>query len=318
MVPLLSRRIKRRPLPTSMMAPRLTGTPVSNCRPPAPPILAVTLELHSIVDLGAAANTNTTLDSVSNDWFTTRKKQVFVDSGIQIFFIGSGMLTRLVSDGSVDAVCKALERSDPEWRSVDSVDTQGTDSAALGYRAHGRIWFRVDCRVVVNSGRVDQEVVGSSWGLLHHVATSRYLEVMRLLLLNGTGVDAKTSDGHTTLHLAAGELKRDWARILLASGARMDVRGEANGDMPMYIAVSCGDKQMVWLLLAKGCAGTREARNQVGHTMYDTATEEGHGQLFNMLRLGDGLCAMARKGERRGVGKLVDRGAGVNMRDQNG
>ncbi|KAJ0982577.1 hypothetical protein J5N97_010832 [Dioscorea zingiberensis] len=304
-------------------------------------------ELHSVVVPGAAANTNTTLDSVPNDWFTTRKKQVFVDSGIQIFFVGSGVLTRLVSDGSVDAVREALERSDPEWRSVDSVDAQGQTLlhlAIAGARAdlvQVLLDFDPDLEKPNRAGRSPMEAAaaagealivelllargasterspGSAWGPLHHAAAGGHLEVMRLLLLKGAGVDAETSDGRTALHLAAGERRKECARLLLASEARTDVRGGADGDTPLHVAASCGDEQMVRLLLAKGCAGTREARNRVGRTAYDAAAEGGHGRLFDALRLGDGLCAAARKGEGRGVGRLVDRGAGVNGRDQNG
>ena len=38
-------------------------------------------------------------DAVPNDWFTTKKKQVFVDTGIKITFVGSPILAQLVEDG---------------------------------------------------------------------------------------------------------------------------------------------------------------------------------------------------------------------------
>ena len=64
-------------------------------------------------------------DAVPNDWFTTKKKQVFVDSGIKITFVGSPVLAQLVEDGYMDEIREVLEKSDPEWKAVDSIDAHG-------------------------------------------------------------------------------------------------------------------------------------------------------------------------------------------------
>nr|GEU57303.1 ankyrin repeat-containing protein [Tanacetum cinerariifolium] len=82
--------------------------------------------LHSVVVPGAAVkNPSSTHDSVPIDWFTTRKKQVFVDSGIRVMFVGSMVITRLVKNGSMDEIRDVLEKSDPSWKAVDSLDTEG-------------------------------------------------------------------------------------------------------------------------------------------------------------------------------------------------
>lgn len=82
--------------------------------------------LHSVVVPGAAIKDATsTLDSVPSDWFTTRKKQVFIDSGIKIMFVGSPVLVQLVKHGEMDEMREVLERSDPAWDPADAADAQG-------------------------------------------------------------------------------------------------------------------------------------------------------------------------------------------------
>ncbi|KAF8369434.1 hypothetical protein HHK36_032555 [Tetracentron sinense] len=63
-------------------------------------------------------------------------------------------------------------------------------------------------------------------------ARGGHMEVMRLLLLKGANMNALTADGYTALHLAVDESQRDSARLLLASGAKADIRNTGNGDTP--------------------------------------------------------------------------------------
>ncbi|KAJ6884076.1 hypothetical protein NC652_031147 [Populus alba x Populus x berolinensis] len=59
--------------------------------------------LHSVVVPGAAIkDVTSSTDAVPIDWFTTRKKQVFIDSGIKVMFVGSPILAQLVTDGLMD------------------------------------------------------------------------------------------------------------------------------------------------------------------------------------------------------------------------
>nr|XP_009762214.1 PREDICTED: vesicle-associated protein 2-1-like [Nicotiana sylvestris] len=83
--------------------------------------------LRSVVAPGAAINKDpcSTLDMVPSDWFTTKKKQVFIDSAIKIMFVGSPVLCYLVKKGYMDEIREVLEKSDPNWKPVDSVDFEG-------------------------------------------------------------------------------------------------------------------------------------------------------------------------------------------------
>ncbi|KAL6005152.1 hypothetical protein ACLOJK_005714 [Asimina triloba] len=302
--------------------------------------------LHSVVVPGAAVKDPTsTFDSVPNDWFTTKKKQVFIDSGIKIVFVGSPILARLLADGAMDQLREVLERSDPAWRAVDSTDDHGLTLLHLAI-SRGRadlvqllLEFEPNTEAPSRTGQTPLEAAAaagealilelllarrvgtersasSARGPLHLAAAGGHMDVMRLLLLKGADVDDLTRDGRTALHLAVEERRRDCARLLIANGARADIRDSADCDTALHVAAGLGDEAMVKLLLQKGA--NKDVRNRHGKTAYDAAAERGHARLFDALRLGDSLCTAARKGELRTVQRLLEHGAAINGRDQNG
>lgn len=303
--------------------------------------------LHSVVVPGAAIKDATsTLDSVPIDWFTTRKKQVFIDSGIKIMFVGSPVLVQLVKDGEMDEIREVLERSDPAWNPADSADAQGQTLIHIAI-AQSRpdivqllLEFRPDVESQGRSGCCTpleaaaaaghtlivelllarkantERSETSTWGPIHLAIGSGHLEVLKLLLIKGANVNALTKDGNTALHLAVEDRRRDCARLLLANGARPDIRNARDGDTPLHIAAGLGDEQIVKLLLQKGA--NKDIRNRSGKTAYDVAAEYGHSRLFDALKLGDSLCAAARKGEVRTIQRLIETGAAINGKDQHG
>ncbi|OMO67897.1 Major sperm protein [Corchorus capsularis] len=301
--------------------------------------------LHSVVVPGAAIKETSNFDTVPNDWFTTKRKQVFVDSGIKIMFVGSPILVQLVMDGSMDEIRDVLERSDPSWNPADSLDSQGQTLLHIAI-AQSRpdivqllLEFEPDVEFQSRSGSTPLEAAAgcgeelivelllahkasaersesSSWGPIHLAAVGGHLEVLRLLLLKGANVNSLTKDGNTALHLAVEERRRDCARLLLANGAKADIRNVRDGDTPLHIAAGLGDEQMVKLLLQKGA--NKDIRNKTGKTAYDVAAEFGHMRLFDALKLGDSLCLAARKGELRTIQRLIENGAVINGKDQHG
>ncbi|XP_044480506.1 protein VAPYRIN-like [Mangifera indica] len=302
--------------------------------------------LHSVVVPGAAIkDAKSTFDAVPNDWFTTRKKQVFIDSGIKIMFVGSPVLVQLVLDGAMDEIREVLERSDPAWNPVGSVDSHGQTLLHIAI-AQSRpdivqllLEFQPDVESHIQSGCSPLEAAAaagealivelllarkastersetSTWGPIHLALGGGHLEVLRLLLLKGANVDALTKDGNTALHLAVEERRKDCARLLLANGAKTDIRNTRYGDTPLHMAAGLGDEQMVKLLLQKGA--NKDIRNKNGKTPYDVAADYGHTRLYDALRLGDSLCVAARNGEIRTVQKLLENGAMINGKDQHG
>ncbi|KAJ9554962.1 hypothetical protein OSB04_009576 [Centaurea solstitialis] len=301
--------------------------------------------LHSVVVPGAAVKNTYTNDSVPSDWFTTKKKQVFVDSGIKVMFIGSMVMAKLVTYGSMDEIRDVLEKSEPSWKVVDSVDSEGRTLLHLAI-GQGRadlvqvlLEFEPDVEARTRVGSTPLEAASASgeslivelllahqatidrseasaWGPIHLAAGAGHVDIVRLLLLRGVNMDALTKDGNSALHLAVEERRRDCARLLLASGANPDIRNFARDETPLHIAVALGDDKMVKLLLQKGA--NKNIRNQSRKTAYDVAVEHGHTRLFDALRLGDSLCEAARKGEIRTVNRLLEDGVTVNGQDQHG
>ncbi|CAN1245782.1 Protein VAPYRIN [Linum grandiflorum] len=300
--------------------------------------------LHSVVVPGAAIRD---LDTVPNDWFTARKKQVFQDSGLKVMFVGAPVLARMVVDGgAVDEIREVLERSDPSWKAADAVDHHGEPLLHIAI-ARGRadlvqllLEFGPDVESRGRSGSTPLEVASgsgeslifelllahgastersktSSWGPIHLAAGGGHVDVLRLLLTKGARVDSLTKDGNTALHIAVEQRRRDCARLLIGGGARVDLRNGRDGDTPLHVAARIGDENMVRVLLSKGGAN-KGIRNRNCHTAYDIATEYGHTRLFDALKLGDSLCIAARKGDAREIQRLTEGGATINGRDQHG
>jgi len=214
--------------------------------------------LHSVLVPGAAIREPSSMfDAVPSDWF--KKKQVFTDSGIRVMFLGSHILSQLVSLGENDEVREALERSDPSWRIVDSTDPRGQTLLHLAI-AQGRpdlvqllLEFEADTEATNRSGLTPLEAAAScnetlivelllarraiteraemaAFGPIHHAAGGGHVEVLRLLLLKGAKVDSLTKDGNTALHVAVEERRRDCVRLLLANGARTDLKNAREGN----------------------------------------------------------------------------------------
>ncbi|RDY10026.1 Ankyrin-1, partial [Mucuna pruriens] len=301
--------------------------------------------LHSVLVPGAAIKEPSSMfDAVPSEWF--KKKQVFIDSGIRVMFVGSHILAQLIAHAAMDEAREVLEKSDPSWRVVDSADPQGQTLLHLAI-SQGRadllqllLEFQPDLEAPNRSGSTPLEAASSCnqdlivelllahkastersepsmFGPIHHAARGGHVEVMRLLLLKGAKVDSLTKDGNTALHIAVEEHRRDCVKLLLANGARPDVKNAREGDTPLHVASAIGDESMVKLLLEKGGAN-KDVRNGQGKTAYDVAVENGHAHLFDALCLGDKLSVAARKGEVRSIQKLLENGAGVDGRDQHG
>ncbi|KAM7273911.1 hypothetical protein ACFE04_028575 [Oxalis oulophora] len=257
--------------------------------------------LHSIVVPGAAP------DVVPNDWFTTKKKQVFIDSGIKVMFVGSVILAQLVMESNMDEIREVLDCSDPSWKSANSVDSEGNSllhiaiSQGLAYIVQLLLEFKPDVEFQSKLGFSPIEAAARSGEAL----------IVELLLARKASTERAESSISGPIHISAANGHLEVLRL----GAKPNIRNAADGDTPLHIAAGLGDEPMVKLLLHKGA--NKDIRNKLGKTAYDLAAEFGHTRLFDSLKLGDSLCTAARKGELRTIQKLIENGASINGRDQN-
>ncbi|CAL4943477.1 unnamed protein product [Urochloa decumbens] len=303
--------------------------------------------LHSVVAPGAAVKEPVTaLDSVNPEWFSARRKQVFVDSGIRASFVGASVAARLVAAGAVEALRDVLDRSEPEWRSADAADESGRTlldlAVGLGRADIVQVLLEYGADADKPSrGRTPLETAAASGecliaelllangatpagsDALHAAAAAGHDDVLKLLLAKPpaspassssasfscssfTSIDAAGRDGKTPLRLAAEAGRRDAVRALLAAGARADARCGADGATALHAAARRGDEVVARLLLAHGAAGTAAVRDAAGKTAFEVAAEEGHGGRI-MDSLGLGEAILAAA--RKGEARSVRRAA---------
>ncbi|CAN6282050.1 unnamed protein product [Urochloa humidicola] len=303
--------------------------------------------LHSVVAPGAAVKEPVTaLDSVNPEWFSARRKQVFVDSGIRASFVGASVAARLVAAGAVEALREVLDRSEPEWRSADAADDSGRTlldlAVSLGRADIVQVLLEYGADADKPSrGRTPLETAAASGecliaelllangatpagsDALHAAASAGHDDVLKLLLAKPatspaassssasfscsfTSIDAAGRDGKTPLRLAAEAGRRDAVRALLAAGARADARCGADGATALHAAARRGDEVVARLLLAHGAAGTAAVRDAAGKTAFEVAAEEGHGGRI-MDFLGLGEAILAAA--RKGEARSVRRAA---------
>ncbi|KAH9292452.1 hypothetical protein KI387_042362 [Taxus chinensis] len=280
-------------------------------------------------------------ETVSLDWFTARKKQVFEDSALKVMFTGGSILTKLVADGSVEEIREVLEKDE---ESVDSCDEQGRSLLHMAVASRRPdlvqvlIEFRVDMEAQNRMGQTALHVAAiqgegliaelllanganagakdsSGWQAAHFAASAGHVDVLRLVVQNGGDVNGAVSDGRTALHMAVDGGYRNCLKGLLVAGADVDARAD-DGDTALHRAAARADSSMVRLLMQKGA--NKDIRNKQGKTPYDLAADTGDSALLDILRLGDGLRRAARRGDVRSVQRCLEQGAAINGKDQHG
>jgi ankyrin repeat protein len=123
---------------------------------------------------------------------------------------------------------------------------------------------------------------GDGFTALHFAAFFGGPEVARLLLESGADVDVVSRNELKVapLHSAvAGQLKV--ALLLIERGADVNVR-QRHGWTPLHGAADAGDEEVVAALLASGADAS--ARTDSGATAADSATSKGHHDLAARLR----------------------------------
>jgi len=118
-------------------------------------------------------------------------------------------------------------------------------------------------------------------GVIHEAARSGDLEQIQRLVVEGTGVNEKTSQDETPLVIAALAGQGEIASYLLQRGADIDARN-LGGLTALHAASYAGHTDIVALLIARGAA-VNDADNAFGVTPLHLASEENHLETTRVL-----------------------------------
>ncbi|KAF3920681.1 Ankyrin-3 [Orbilia brochopaga] len=129
---------------------------------------------------------------------------------------------------------------------------------------------------------------------LHAACESGHEDVVRILLQRGASVTVKDEDGKTPLHLTAADGGEGIVRMLMQSGADLYAMDE-EGDLPLHLAAEYGCSNTVTLFL--------RAKMKVDIP--------GAGKRSALMRT-------VANGHKRTARCLLDEGANVNLRDEQG
>jgi hypothetical protein len=118
--------------------------------------------------------------------------------------------------------------------------------------------------------------------LIHAVAEAGHAEILRLLVENGTPVDAETRSGETPLSFAALHGHAQAVEALLRAGARVDSKEGRWGWTPLMRAAMRGHSDVVRVLLKAGA--DRHLRDSDGKNARDHTLANGYKELALLLQ----------------------------------
>lgn len=132
-------------------------------------------------------------------------------------------------------------------------------------------------------------------GEVHEAATIGDLERVQRLIVKGSDVNEKSSQGETPLIVAALAGQGEIASYLLQRGADIDAR-TSSGLTSLHAAAYSGHDDIVRLLVARG-ADIDDAKNSYGVTPLHLAAEENHvATVTALLSLGASVTALESNG----------------------
>jgi ankyrin repeat protein len=118
---------------------------------------------------------------------------------------------------------------------------------------------------------------------LHEATAIGNLSQVKLLLQQGTDVNARERDMTTPLLRAVLEGNKEIVAFLLTKGAEVEVRNAWPGGTPLYYAAEKGHKEIVELLIAKGTGVNPRVNYPAGDTPLHAATRGGHMEIVKLL-----------------------------------
>lgn len=143
--------------------------------------------------------------------------------------------------------------------------------------------------LLVSKG-ADVNIQGQDGGTALLAAASNSQPLVELLLSHGADVDARMANGsgvftQCAVGILRGRVTLDLATRLLSAGARVDdaaTSGPTRGYTPLMMAARNDDEALVRFLIENGADVSAEAGD--GATALSLATDEGHGNIVDLLR----------------------------------
>ncbi|MGM3306894.1 ankyrin repeat domain-containing protein [Anabaena sp. WFMT] len=117
-----------------------------------------------------------------------------------------------------------------------------------------------------------------------------YKQTIKLLIAKGSevNVEALLGNGRTPLHLAALANWPDVAEMLIAKGAKINIKN-VYGETPLHNAAQSGNKNIVEVLLAKGKGLEVNSRDNDGFTPLGLAEENNYSDIVELLKSHGGI-----------------------------
>jgi hypothetical protein len=150
--------------------------------------------------------------------------------------------------------------------------------------------------------------------LLHYAANRGYLDVVKLLLEKGAGVNSRNDDGRTPLHEAMSYRHYDVARFLIEKGANTALR-DRQGETALIAVVYMADKKMAVELVNFFIRNGFDVKKSADVNLLNQSIGRGHRDVALILLNKDAafddasLYAAARKGDGDVFGILLSKGA---------
>ena len=119
---------------------------------------------------------------------------------------------------------------------------------------------------------------------LYWAARTGNIEIVRLLVENGSDINLKDNDGWAALHTTAYNGREAAAEYLIKKGAELDIRNN-DGETPLYWAARRGNTRLVKLLVKNGA--NINARTKSGKTPLSVAKNRSISEILQKKEKGN-------------------------------
>jgi ankyrin repeat protein len=186
------------------------------------------------------------------------------------------ILEFLSQDSKISCFAQAMEISEYRWKGY----SQGTSKNFPRLCAAACFGLIETVKLLLEKGADIEAKTSNGRTTLYVAASNGHEAVVRLLLEKGANTEAVNKNKWTALHAAASNGHEAVVRLLLEKGANTEAEHE-NGWTALHVAASNGHEAVVRLLLEKGA--NTEAKHEYGRTALQVAAQDGHEAVVRLL-----------------------------------